>query len=81
MTRIDSTKVKWRVQVRTSRAHKWVSRGLFETRKAAREEASDLRIYICQNRSGFVVGPYGAGNTRVIRHISGKGRASKEGAC
>ena len=72
MTRIDSTKVKWRVQVRRSRAHKWVNKGLFETREAARLEAWNLRYR-------FIKGTYdvpGFGNTRTVRHISGKGKAS-----
>lgn len=69
MTRIDSTKVKWRVQVRRSRAHKWHDKGLFETRERAREEARWWRY-------GYVDPSFmGIGNQRVVRHISGKGRA------
>lgn len=75
MTRIDSTKVKWRVQVRKSRAHAWKHAGLFETRQAARAQAEYMRYG--RVRDGLIVPgtEYGFGNTRVVRHISGKGRA------
>lgn len=61
-----ATKVQWRVQVRKSRAHKWVNKsGLFETRDAAREEAACLRV-------GIVPGSgYGFGNTRIRRYVKG----------
>lgn len=36
-------KKQWRVQVRKSRAHKWVNKGLFETRSVARGQASEWR--------------------------------------
>ena len=68
MTRIDSTQVRWRVQVRKSRAHKWVNKGLFETRDDAREETWWWREQDCYGP------PVGFGNTRVVRHISGKGK-------
>lgn len=63
MTRIDSTHVKWRVQLRASRSHVWKNAGLFETRSAARADAADIRYHL------------GFGNVRVVRHISGKGKA------
>lgn len=82
MTRIDSTKVKWRVQVRISHYHKWQNKGLFETRsmarfaaKAEREGGEMIQIsgqacrYYLADHEGF-----GFGNTRTVRHISGKGR-------
>lgn len=70
MTRIDSTKVKWRVQVRKSRAHKWVNKGLFETRSAARTEAAEFRYERTYFHSGFCQDLcYGFGNTRVVRHV------------
>lgn len=72
MTRIDSTKLKWRVETK-AKTGRWIKRGLFETRSVARENARELR-------DGWVDGPasssgYGFGNVRVVRHISGKGRA------
>lgn len=75
MTRIDSTRVKWRVQFRKSRAHAWKNGGLFETRKAAREQAIYDRVG--RMRSGELVPGTGVGfgNSRVVRHISGKGKA------
>jgi transposase len=69
MTHIDSTKVKWQVQVRKSREHKWIAKGTFETRDRARNQAKWLRDW---GRPAF---GYGFGNTRVVRHISGKGKA------
>lgn len=63
MTRIDSTKTKWRVQYRVNKSRAWMNAGLFETRDNAREQAADYRA-----TCGF-------GNTRIRRHISGKGRA------
>lgn len=51
----DSTKVLWQVQVRKSRAHKWVNKGRFETRRNARLSAETWRDW-----AGF-------GNTRVVR--------------
>lgn len=70
MTRIDSTKVKWQVQVRKSRDHKWIVKGTFETRDAARWRAGELRDGFWGGANGV-----GFGNTRTVRHISGKGRA------
>ena len=73
MTRTNSMLIRWRVQVRRSRAHKWVNKGLFETRERAREQA----VYMREGRScrGFVVPNTGLGfgNTRVVRH-EGKGK-------
>lgn len=51
----DSTKVLWRVQVRT-KGGSWINKGLFETRAVARERCRALRIET-----------YGYGNTRVVR--------------
>ena len=62
---MSSTKVQWRVQVRKSRAHKWVNKGLFETRRGARHEA-----FLC--REGMGNRPYYRfGNTRVVRYEKG----------
>lgn len=52
-------KTQWRVQVRKSRAHKWVNKGLFETRDSARWHASTGWRDLC-----------GFGNTRVIKYVS-----------
>jgi hypothetical protein len=72
MTRIDSTKVLWRVQVRKSREHAWKNKGLWEVRRMARDSAWLHRIGLGVSDPGA---PYGFGNTRVVRHISGKGPA------
>ncbi|MBT2326100.1 hypothetical protein J7E62_27605 [Variovorax paradoxus] len=63
-----STKVQWRVQVRKSRTHKWMNKGLFETRKAARDQAVYMRGG--RMRDGCIVPNtgYGFGNTRVVRY-------------
>lgn len=73
MTRIDSTQVRWRVQVRKSRAHKWVNKGLFETRAVAREDAKQLREGCIGSQLGWP--GVGFGNVRIVRHISVKGKA------
>lgn len=70
-SKTDSTRVMWRVQVRKSRNHKWMNKGLFETRAAARYNA-------VQQRHISVFGPLfaapGFGNTRIVRHVRGGGR-------
>ena len=38
-----ATQTQWRVQCRKSRNHKWVNKGLFETRNRARDQAAYLR--------------------------------------
>lgn len=68
MTKRDNTKVLWRVQVRKSRGHKWVNKGLYETRGAARYHAGWLRYWGTIGKTGLVTGHYGFGNTRVIRY-------------
>jgi len=50
-------KTQWRVQVRKSMAHKWVNKGLFETRCSARTSAAIWREWV------------GFGNTRVVKYI------------
>lgn len=75
MTRIDSTKTKWRVQIRLTRGGAWRNAGLFETRERAREEALFLRNHT-PFKSARPAGGVGFGNTRTVRHISGKGKAS-----
>lgn len=64
----DSTKVLWRVQVREGRWQKWQNMGLFETRKAARDQAAYLRAG--RLKHGLIVQGIGVGfgNTRVVRH-------------
>ncbi len=64
------TKILWRVQVRKSRAHKWVNKGLFETRKAARLSAQLFREHLHLVDKRFA-GPFGLGNTRVVRYEKG----------
>lgn len=72
MTRTNSMLIRWRVQVRKSRAHKWVNKsGLFETRSMARQEAAYQRT--CGISCGVDCTGYGFGNTRVLRH-EGKGK-------
>ena len=77
MTRIDSTKVLWRVETK-AKTGRWIKRGLYETRESARAMATAWRegYYL-----DLVGSPLGLGRTRVVRHISGKGRASKEETC
>jgi len=69
-----STKIQWRVQVRKSRAHKWVNKGLFETRQVARDAASlfrDSSTVTDTGNSRSWVPPYRFGNTRVVRYVKG----------
>ena len=69
-----STSIQWRVQVRKSRAHKWVNKGLFETRKTARHHAVLHRSAIFVKHTRVWVGPgcgVGFGNTRVVRYVKG----------
>lgn len=64
-----STKIQWRVQVRKSRAHKWVNKDLFETRATAREDAAEKREWDYNPGQGWH--GYGFGNTRVVRYVKG----------
>jgi hypothetical protein len=59
MTKTDSTKVMWQVQVRGNRDAAWRNRGRFETRSNAREKAAALRDV------------WGMWNTRVMRVVKG----------
>lgn len=72
MARTDNTKTLWRVQVRKSRKHKWQNKGLFETREAARKEATYQRVLFARFSSEMVNIGYGFGNTRVVKHIRGE---------
>lgn len=67
-----STKVLWRVQVRKSRSHKWINKGLFETRDAARAQAAYLREG--RMRAGEIMPGTGLGfgRTRVCRYVRGE---------
>lgn len=76
MTRINSKKIKWRVQFRRGRAKPWKNAMLYPTRDMARQEAAFLRIYTPMFDVFQEPGGYGFGNTRVVRHISGKGKAA-----
>lgn len=51
-----ATDIRWRVQTRLSRTHKWRNAGLFETRSVARAAAAEDRE------------TFGFQNTRVIPH-------------
>ena len=64
-------KTQWRVQVRKSRAHKWVNKGLFETRERAREQAVYMRGDRARNGGTVPDTGYGFGNTRVVKYIKG----------
>jgi hypothetical protein len=73
MSRTPSTPILWRVQVRASKAFAWKNKsGLFETKKAAIEQAAYLRQG--RMRSGELVPgtAYGRGNVRVIKHVKGQ---------
>lgn len=63
-----NTEKQWRVQVRKSRAHKWVNKGLFETREDARIQCA---IFRGDERYWSDV-VYGFGNTRVIPYVKTK---------
>lgn len=58
MTSHKDTRIVWQVQSRASSKHKWVNRGRFEVRSAARTRATELRVWR---------GLGGWGNTRVVR--------------
>lgn len=66
-----STKIQWRVQVRKSRVHKWVNKGLYETRRNAREVCSLIRGFDHIAPDHKWSPPYGFGNTRVVRYLKG----------
>lgn len=57
---MGSTKVLWRVQVKSSTGLWKNKSGLFETRQSAREACAVHRHY------------YGFGNTRVVRYVRGE---------
>jgi tRNA (Thr-GGU) A37 N-methylase len=67
MTSIANTKVQWQVQVRRSKAHKWTSKGTFETRSAARAQGVYLREGRVRNCEIVPGSGFGFGNTRVVR--------------
>jgi hypothetical protein len=71
MTKRDSTKVMWRVQVRKSRQHKWTSKGLYETRESARDAAGTYRMFGTRQSEAWIP-RYGFGNTRVLKYIRGE---------
>ena len=64
-----ATSILWRVQCRKSRSHSWFNKGLFETRDAAREEASYQRWHGVSKDEAT---GYGFGNTRVVRYVKAK---------
>lgn len=62
-------KTQWRVQVRKSRAHKWVNKGLYETRRRARDQAAYLRLGIMRCGETLTGSAFGIGNTRVVKFV------------
>lgn len=69
---MTSTKIQWRVQTRKGRAHKWVNKGLFETRDRAREQAAYMRWDRMRNGAPMLGTGFGFGNTRVMRYVKGE---------
>ena len=70
MTKTDSTKVLWQVQVRKSRLHKWTNKGRFEKRDNARVAAYCLRVWgVSGYGASTAAEGYGFGNTRVVRVV------------
>lgn len=70
---MNSTQIQWQVQVRRSKAHKWVKKGTFETRQGARYDAACRRDGYITKKAGEVVHVQGVGfgNTRVSRYVKG----------
>lgn len=65
-------KTQWRVQVRKSRGHYWVNKGLFETREEARRDAVEKRALSVVRDERRIIGTangYGFGNTRVVKYV------------
>lgn len=62
-------KTQWRVQVRKSRAHKWVNKGLYETRFMARHTCWIYREIDGSAGLAADVPPVGFGNTRVVKYV------------
>ncbi len=79
----DSTKVLWQVQARKSRAHKWVNKGRFEVRSAARRKASDLRHGTCSvpDGPGRIVTVHGATDPGTRRERTRAGSAQWSERC
>jgi hypothetical protein len=73
MTRTPNTDISWRIQVRVSKIAAWKNKsGLFETRKAALEQAAYLRSG--RMRDGEIIPgtAYGRGDVRVVKHVRAK---------
>lgn len=62
-------KTQWRVEYRKSRKHAWGKAGLFETRKAARDQAVYMRYGRVRNGELVPNTGWGFGNTRVTKYI------------
>ena len=69
MAMSKNLKKQWRVQVRKSRAHKWVNKGLFETRSVARDVCMYYRTG--EKHGMHTLYPFGFGNTRVVPYVKG----------
>lgn len=68
-----ATKVQWRVQVRLEGSKRWLNKGLYETREAARERAKVYREHFTTERdTGHEYEPFGFGNTRIRRYVKGE---------
>lgn len=70
---MSSTSKQWRVQVK-AKTGRWINKGLFETRDAARDQAYMLRVWGPDGvKDGVmaVMKGVGFGNTRVIPYVKG----------
>jgi hypothetical protein len=68
MTRIPTTDMRWRIQVRADRTAAWKNKsGLFETKWMAVQQARRLREGRAEGQQPGE--GYGRGNVRVIKHV------------
>lgn len=73
MTRTPNTDISWRVQVRASKTAAWKNKsGLFETKKAATEQAAVFRRGRMRCGEVMLETAYGRGNVRVVKHVKGQ---------
>jgi hypothetical protein len=71
MTRIPSTDIRWRIQVRADSTAAWKNKsGLFETQWMALEQARRLREGTAEGQKPGE--GYGRGNVRVVKHVKGQ---------
>lgn len=69
MAMSKNLKKQWRVQVRTHKEAAWKNKGLFETRRNARERAAEMRDTHWEN--GNRKDGYGMRNTRAVPYVKG----------